>query len=174
MKLGEKTLSVETIYDGRIIRVERQIVELPNGKTAPREIVRHADAVAVLAIDEENNVFLVEQFRKPIDCVIYEIPAGLVEPGEDPMAAAARELEEECGMAAGKLELLTKFYTTPGFSDERIWLYKATELVQSHQHMDEDELVNVIRMPAEEFAQKARTGEFTDGKTILAYGFLNT
>ena len=136
MKLGEKTLSSEMIYEGKIVKLEKQKVELPNGRISSREIVRHGEAVAILPIDQDGNLLLVEQFRKPIDKVILEIPAGLVEPGEEPAQAAARELEEECGVVAGKLEFVVKYYTTPGFSDEMIHLFRATDLKPSQQNMD--------------------------------------
>lgn len=174
MKLGEKTLSSEMIYEGKIVKLEKQKVELPNGRISSREIVRHGEAVAILPIDQDGNLLLVEQFRKPIDKVILEIPAGLVEPGEEPAQAAARELEEECGVVAGKLEFVVKYYTTPGFSDEMIHLFRATDLKPSQQNMDTDEFLNVVSMPIEEFKRKVLAKELIDGKTVLAYGFLDT
>ncbi len=174
MKLGEKTLSSEMIYEGKIVKLEKQKVELPNGRISSREIVRHGEAVAILPIDQDGNLLLVEQFRKPIDKVILEIPAGLVEPGEEPAQAAARELEEECGVVAGKLEFVVKYYTTPGFSDEMIHLFRATDLKPSQQNMDTDEFLNVVSMPVEEFKRKVLAKELIDGKTVLAYGFLDT
>ena len=174
MKLGEKTLSSEMIYEGKIVKLEKQKVELPNGRISSREIVRHGEAVAILPIDQDGNLLLVEQFRKPIDKVILEIPAGLVEPGEEPAEAAARELEEECGVVAGKLEFVVKYYTTPGFSDEMIYFFRATDLKPSQQNMDTDEFLNVVSMPVEEFKRKVLAKELIDGKTVLAYGFLDT
>ena len=174
MKLGEKTLSSEMIYEGKIVKLEKQKVELPNGRISSREIVRHGEAVAILPIDQDGNLLLVEQFRKPIDKVILEIPAGLVEPGEEPAQAAARELEEECGVVAGKLEFVVKYYTTPGFSDEMIYLFRATDLKPSQQNMDTDEFLNVVSMPVEEFKRRVLAKELIDGKTVLAYGFLDT
>lgn len=174
MKLGEKTLSSEIIYEGKIVKLEKQKVELPNGRVSSREIVRHGEAVAILPIDQNGNLLLVEQYRKPIDKVILEIPAGLVEPGEEPAEAAARELEEECGVVAGKLEFVVKYYTTPGFSDEMIYFFRATDLKPSQQNMDTDEFLNVVSMPVEEFKRRVLAKELIDGKTVLAYGFLDT
>ncbi len=174
MKLGEKTLSSEIIYEGKIVKLEKQKVELPNGRVSSREIVRHGEAVAILPIDQNGNLLLVEQYRKPIDKVILEIPAGLVEPGEEPAEAAARELEEECGVVAGKLEFVVKYYTTPGFSDEMIYFFRATDLKPSQQNMDTDEFLNVVSMPVEEFKRRVLDKELIDGKTVLAYGFLDT
>ena len=95
-------------------------------------------------------------------------------PGEEPAQAAARELEEECGVVAGKLEFVVKYYTTPGFSDEMIYLFRATDLKPSQQNMDTDEFLNVVSMPVEEFKRKVLAKELIDGKTVLAYGFLDT
>lgn len=171
MELTEKTVSSQTIYSGRIINVELHDVLLPNGKNAKREIVRHSEAVAVLAVDEDNNVYLVEQFRKPIDSPILEIPAGHVEKGEDPKETAIRELQEEIGMSAGKMTLINKYYTSPGFTDELIYFFLAENLTESRLSADDDEFINVKKIPFDRFLQMVKDNTVTDVKAILAAYF---
>ncbi len=124
----EKTLESKLIYKGKVIQLELEQVELPDGKQSTRELVRHPGAVAVIATTEEGKIILVEQYRKALEKSIVEIPAGKMEKGEDPKQTAWRELYEETGYQAGSLELLTSFYTSPGFADEIIYIYEASEL----------------------------------------------
>lgn len=171
MELTEKTILSETLYSGRIIKVERQDVLLPDGKTAKREIVRHSEAVAVLAIDDAGYVYMVEQFRKPIDSVILEIPAGHVECDEEPEKTALRELQEEIGMSAKKIRLINKYYTSPGFTDELIYFYVAEGLFSCKANTDEDEFINIKRIPFDDVYSMAKSGELTDVKALLAIYF---
>ncbi len=161
----EKTLDSETVYDGKIIKVQRDEVLLENGKTALREVVRHCDAVAVLALDGEKNAYFVRQFRYPIGRELFEVPAGKMEPFEIPLDCAKRELSEECGLTAEKWTELGPFLSSPGFCDETIWFFLAEDLNETKQHPDEDEFLDVIRMPFDEAVQKAVSGVFPDGKT---------
>ncbi len=171
MDLIEKTLSTEVIYNGRIIKVERDEVLLPNKTYAKREIVRHSEAVAILAVDKEDNVYMVEQFRKPIDSVILEIPAGHIEKGEEPEKTALRELEEETGMKANKIRLVNKYFTSPGFTDELIYFYIAEDLVPVSPHTDEDEFINIKKIPFNKLQKMAFDGELSDVKALLAIYF---
>ncbi|TDL97845.1 NUDIX hydrolase [Macrococcus brunensis] len=168
MSLTEKTLSVEKIYDGRIIKVEKQQVELPNGRQTTREVVKHPGAVAILAV-RDDQVLLIKQFRKAMDEVLIEIPAGKVEAGEERVKTAGRELIEETGLEAGKLTLLHEFYVSPGFCDELISLYKAEELTDSTEYTaDDDEFIELFWTPFSEIDSLLQSGQVRDAKTILA------
>ena len=166
--LREKFLSSEEIYPGKIIRVERWQVELPNGEKAMREVVRHNGASAIVPVDAEGRVTLVRQHRAAIDQCTWEIPAGKLDtPLEDPFSAAQRELEEETGLQAEHWRKLTAIYTTPGFSNERITIYLATGLSQHPSHPDADEFLGLTKMPLHEAVELCMAGEFQDGKTVI-------
>jgi ADP-ribose pyrophosphatase len=167
-RLYEKTISSQTIYDGRIIRVKVDEVLLPNGKTAKREIVNHQGAVAVMALTDDGKMIAVRQFRKPLERSIVEIPAGKLEPGEDPLTCAIRELEEETGYQADQFTHISSFYTSPGFADELLHLYLATGLKKGESRPDEDEFVEVMELTLEEAHQLHRSGEIRDAKTVMA------
>lgn len=164
----EKTLSSETIYDGRIIKVKVDEVLLPNGRTAKREIVNHQGAVAVLALTDDGKMIAVRQFRKPLERSIVEIPAGKLEAGEDPLACARRELKEETGYVAKTLTHMSSFYTSPGFADELLHLYLAEGLVPGQVRPDEDEFVEVLHLTLEEAQRLHQSGDIRDAKTVLA------
>ncbi len=172
MELIEKTVSTDNVYSGKIIKVELDDVILPDGKNSKREIVRHGPAVAILALDDDNNVILVEQYRKPIESVILEIPAGHIEKGEDPHETALRELKEETGYEAGKIELVSKYFTSPGFTDELIYFYFAENLKKSETHFDEDEFIELKKIKADEFIRMAKDFRLIDEKAILAAFYL--
>ncbi len=166
--LYEKTISSQSIYNGRIIKVKVDEVLLPNGNTAKREIVNHQGAVAVLPLTDDGKMIAVRQFRKPLERTIVEIPAGKLEAGEEPLACAIRELEEETGYAAKHMELLSSFYTSPGFADELLHVYVATGLTKGESRPDEDEFVDVLELTLEEAQELHRTGEIRDAKTVVA------
>ena len=169
MKLEEKTISSEAIYDGRILHVRFDHVTLPNGKEATREYVRHIGAVAVLPLTDTGEVLLERQFRYPFGEVLVEIPAGKLEsPEEDPRKAALRELEEETGAVAGELVYLGDYYASPAILEERIRLYLARDLTFREQHTDEDEFLDVFRMPLDDLVSEVMAGNIPDGKTQLA------
>jgi ADP-ribose pyrophosphatase len=164
----EKTVASTKVYDGKIIKVKVDDVELPNGKTAKREIVNHPGAVAVMAITEENKMIMVRQFRKPLERMLIEIPAGKLEPGEEPAVCAHRELQEETGYTCQQLRHQASFYTSPGFADEIVHLYRAENIQPGPARPDEDEFVELIHVTLEEAEQLIANGDIRDAKTILA------
>lgn len=172
--LEERTLKTEHIYSGRIIQVQVDEVELPNGKTSTRELVKHPGAVAVIAITDENKLVMVEQYRKPLEKVIVEIPAGKLEKGEEPALCARRELEEETGYECESLELVSSFYTSPGFADEIIHIYVAKGLKQKENAagLDEDEFVNVLEITLDEALEFMKEQRIFDAKTIFGVQYL--
>jgi len=131
----EKTLSSQLIYDGRAVRLRVDTVRMADGRETSREVVEHSDCVAIVAVDADNNVLLVRQFRKPIEKELLEIPAGGIDPGEDPVTAVRRELQEEIGYLPNKVERLGGFYSTPGYCTEYLHLYLAADLVPSQLHL---------------------------------------
>ncbi len=168
MKLLEKMISTQPIFDGRIIRVHVDEVSLPNGRTAQREVVNHPGGVGILAIDDDKNVLTVTQYRYVYRQTLLEIPAGKLESGEDPREAAKRELREETGAAASEWRSLGEIYPTPGFCDEIIRLYLARGLSYGEMAPDEDEFLDVRRLPFSVMVDMVLSGEITDGKTCVA------
>ncbi len=165
----EKNLSRERVFDGIILHIDHVLNELPNGKQAKREVAMHVGASAVLPVDGEGNVYLVRQFRAPIEQVLLEIPAGKLDSiDEDRLLAAKRELKEETGLEAGDWRHLTDTFTTAGFSNERISLYLARDLRQGECRPDEDEFLNLVKMPFEEAFGMVMRGEIRDAKTQIA------
>lgn len=167
-KLNEKTLATESIYKGKIIDLEIQDVELPNGKTSKREIVNHPGAVAVICITQENKMVLVSQYRKALQKAITEIPAGKLEVGEEPESCARRELEEETGIKAETLTACDSFYTSPGFANEIVYVFKADNLSQGTIETDEDEFVERVDVTLDEAKEMIADGTIHDAKTIYA------
>jgi ADP-ribose pyrophosphatase len=166
--LTEKKLSSQTIYQGRIIHVHLDEVELPNGKTSKRELVTHPGAVAVVAMDNNGNVLLVRQYRHAAQRILLEIPAGTLKANENPDDCVGRELQEETGYKPGKLEKLGGIFVAPGYSTEYIHLYLATQLVESRLDMDEDEFIEVERMALDKAVELIHSGEIADGKSVSA------
>ncbi|WP_239254575.1 NUDIX domain-containing protein [Listeria ilorinensis] len=168
--LEEKTITEETLFKGRIIELKLAKVALPNGKTATRELVHHPGAVAIIPVTSDHKLILVEQFRKPLEKTIVEIPAGKIEPGEDHALTARRELEEETGFASGAFEYLTAFYTSPGFADELLHIYLAKDLYRPKKTraLDEDEFINVLTVSLDEAKQLMENQVIIDAKTIFA------
>ncbi|NLP23720.1 MAG: NUDIX hydrolase [Syntrophomonadaceae bacterium] len=168
MDFYEKTISSQQIFAGRIINVKVDTVTLPDGSTSTREIVSHAGAVAVIPIDQEGMVWMVRQYRKALERVLLEIPAGTLEPGEQPQDCAVRELEEETGLSADTWEPILSYYSAPGFCDEQLHLYLARDLKTGESHTDRDEFVEVVKMSLEEAHKAIFSGEIIDGKSIIA------
>lgn len=168
----EKTISSETIFQGKIIDVRLDEVTLPNGKTSRRELVCHSGAVAVIAITEDGRIIMVRQFRKPLDRPLVEIPAGKLEQGEDPEHTARRELEEETGYRCTQLQYVTSFYTSPGFANEIIHLYYSDQLQKGEPQTDEDEFVEVMEVTLHEALELSRAKEIYDAKTAYALQYL--
>ncbi|MCY8112272.1 ADP-ribose pyrophosphatase [Bacillus spizizenii] len=172
--LEEKTISKEQIFSGKVIDLYVEDVELPNGKTSKREIVKHPGAVAILAVTEEGKIIMVKQFRKPLERAIVEIPAGKLEKGEEPEYTALRELEEETGYTAKKLTKITAFYTSPGFADEIVHVFLAEELsvLEEKRELDEDEFVEVMEVTLEDALKLVESREVYDAKTAYAIQYL--
>lgn len=168
MELTEKTLSSREIYRGRVIRVRVDEVALPNGSTSLREIVEHPGGVGILALDEENRVYLVRQYRYAFAQTLLEIPAGKREAGEEPFLTAQRELREEIGAEASHWESLGQIIASPGCYDEVLHLYLARGLSFGAQQLDEDEFLNVERMPFDALLDRCMAGDIRDGKTVTA------
>ena len=158
---------VKPIYQGSVITLNIDTVQLPNGHMIDLEIIRHPGASAVVPLKEDGTVVLIRQFRHAANGFIYEIPAGKLHPQEDPLDCAARELEEEIGYKAGHFRLLSSIFTAPGFADEVIHIYVATGLVSGTQNLDQDEVLDVVEMPLEQAISKIRDGTIRDGKTIV-------
>ena len=154
------------MFSGLIFDVNRIHVTLPNGHESARDVVRHRGAVAVVALTDDGRICLVRQYRTALDRVTVEIPAGKLDPGEDPLTCAKRELLEETGMVADRMAFLTTLATTPGFTDERIHLYMATGLTFGPAHPDEDEFLNVDLVPLDELIDAVLDGRIEDSKTV--------
>lgn len=155
------------IYTGKVITLNVDTVQLPNGVTVDLETIRHPGAAAVVPVKDDGTVVLIRQFRHAAGGFIYEIPAGKLASGEDPLHCASRELEEEVGYRASTFELLSSIFTAPGFADEVIHVYKATGLTKGRQHLDRDEVLDVIEMPLSEAITRIEDGSIRDGKTIV-------
>ncbi len=161
----EKTIASQTLFEGRIIEVRRDKVELENGRQSTRELVLHHGGVCVAALDEQDRILLVRQFRYPYGKEIIELPAGKIEKGEDPRECGIRELQEECGCTADRFEKLTELYPTPGYCSEIIHLYQASGLHETQQHLDPGEFLDVLRVPFEQAVRMVLAGEIPDAKT---------
>ncbi len=168
MIVEEKTVKSEEIYKGKIIDVRLDTVELPGKKYSTREIVEHPGAVGVIPITPDNQIVLVKQFRKAVEEFLLEIPAGLIEHKEEPSQCAVRELKEETGYTANNLEKLFEYYSSPGFSNEKIHIYLAEDITEGVARPDEGEHIRIIKMPVNEALEKVRTNEIKDSKTIMA------
>lgn len=157
------------LYKGKIVNMRVDKVKFPSGLIKDREVVEHKSAVAILAVDCEGKIFLISQYRHAVDKELYEIPAGLIDPGEEPAASAVRELQEEIGYRPGRLEKVTEFYSSPGFTDEKIVLYYATDLHESKLPRDEDEYIRIYNFTPEEIKELITADKIQDGKTIMSY-----
>ena len=173
MKFIEKKLCGKTIFDGKILKLEVDDVELPDGTTSKRECVRHSGGAAVLCV-VDGKVLLVKQYRYLYGKEIYEIPAGKLEKGEEPLSAAVRELKEETGISADLIPYI-KLYPTPGYTDEIIYIYLAKNcLVGGNQNLDDGEFLSVCFKPLNEVLSLIESGEICDGKTVAAiYKFVS-
>lgn len=151
-RFEEKTITTKKIFEGNIIDVQLDEVKLPNGETAKRELVYHPGAVAVIPITADNKIVLVEQYRKPLERALIEIPAGKLEENENPLTAAVRELEEETGYTTTNLSQVTSFYTSPGFANELVYVYITNDLIKMENPPagDDDEFVEIMEVTLEE------------------------
>ena len=167
MDLYEKTLSSTSIYNGKVVKLFKDEIELPNGNTSFREVIKHPGGACVIAI-ENDYIYFVKQFRYPFGKVLLEIPAGKLNEGENPEVCAIRELEEETGLIANKVELIHSFYPTPAYTSEIIYVYLANGLKKGTVNLDSDEFLNVEKIKVNAAIKMLLNGEIHDAKTIIA------
>jgi len=163
-----KTLQREIIFSGRIFNLEHVQMQLPNGTVHSYDLVNHKAAVTIVPIDAAGDILFVRQYRVGADQELLELPAGVLNEGEDPAETAAREVREEIGMAAGNMRALGSFFMSPGYSSEYMHIYLATELYPAPLEQDDDEFLQLEAIPAAKVLQMARSGEIHDGKTLAA------
>lgn len=169
------TINREEIFKGKIVDVVRDTITLPEGKEAKRELVLHSDAAAVVPIDAEGNIILVKQYRHPMGEMVYEIPAGLVEEGEDPLICAKRELEEETSFKTDNLKFVCKMASSVGFCNEMIYIYIADNLSQGSFNFDEDEFIEVFKFTPSQIKNMITNGIIYDSKTLVGIlSYLNS
>ena len=161
----ERTVNSTRVLDGKLLKVDRDTVELDGGKRALREVVRHPGGVCVAALDKEGNLWFVRQFRYAMGREVVELPAGKLEPGEQPDPAALRELREETGFCAKRLIKLSECYPSPGYTNEVLHLYLALDLTAGEQQLDEDEQITAFAIPLRRAAEMVLSGDLPDGKT---------
>ena len=161
-----KIISSQKVFEGRVFNVTVDTVS--EGKlTYQREVVHHRGSAVIIPVHDDSTVVLVRQYRHPAVRYLLEAPAGTLDNGERPEAGAARELEEELGLVAGRLDKLSEFFVSPGFCEEKMWIYLATELTESKQHLDDDEILDVVRLPMTDALEMITSGEIQDAKTII-------
>ena len=168
----EKTLSSRLVYDGQAVKLRVDTVQMPSGRETTREIIEHSDCVAIVAIDNNNNLLLVNQFREAVGKELLEIPAGGIDGDETPEDAVRREMQEETGYLPRKTERLAGFYSAPGYCTEYLYLYLATDLVPSQLYAEDTESISLVRVPTSEIPSLLASDKICDGKTIaglLAY-----
>ena len=163
-----KKLDSRSVFDGRVVQLTVERVRLPNGEVCELEMIRHPGAAAVVPVDRQNRVLLVRQYRHATGGWIVEVPAGKLDPGEEPASCAAREVAEETGFRPGRLVPMGWIWTTPGFTDEKIWLFLALELQPVPQALERDEVLSVARLPLADAIDQATRGEIRDAKSIAA------
>lgn len=167
-KLFEKTLQSDLIYQGRFLKIRRDQVQLPNGGIGHREYIQHPGAAAILPILDTGEILLVEQYRHALKQVFLEVPAGKRDLNESPEATAMRELEEETGFKAKKMEFMTVIHPVIGYADEAIYLYRATGLIPGPQKLDPGEFLELKKFTSEELKEKVKKNEITDVKTLIS------
>jgi ADP-ribose pyrophosphatase len=163
---AEKSLSSQIIYEGRILKLRVDTVLTADGRRSTREIVEHADCIAIIAVDADDNILLVKQYRKPVEKELLEIPAGGIDAGEDAEAAVIREMQEETGFRPQKLERLGGFYSAPGYATEYLYLYLATDLIPSRLYAEDTQGIEVIRVPLTQIPDLINSGTICDAKSI--------
>jgi ADP-ribose pyrophosphatase len=162
----EKTLSSQLIYSGRAVRLRVDTVQMPSGRQTTREVVEHSDCVAIVAIDDDDNVLLVNQYRQAIGKELLEIPAGGIDPGEDAETAVRREMREETGFLPRRVERLGGFYSSPGFCTEYLHLYLATDFVSSPLYAEDTEIIKLVRVSTSQILELISSGRICDAKSI--------
>ncbi len=171
MGFEEKTMKSDKLYEGKLLNLRIDTVELPDKKYSKREIVEHPGGVAVIPITSDNCIVLVKQYRKAVEKFLLEIPAGKLELNEEPRETAIRELKEETGYIAGKVEYLLEFYTSPGFSNEKIYLFIATDLIPGDMELDAGEFIEIEKHNIHDLVKMVDRGEIIDSKTIIGIEF---
>ena len=168
MNQEEKTVKKNLIYDGRILQLYNDEILTPGGKTAYREYVNHHGGASILAIDDDNNIYLVEQYRYAYKQLLLEIPAGKLEKDEDALVCATRELKEEIGAEAKEIKKLALVYPTPGYTNEPLHSFVATGLTFGDTNWDDDEYLNIKKVPFDKALEMVKSGEIKDGKSVVA------
>ena len=164
----EPTVESRTVFQGRILNLRVDTVQMPNGRLTTREIAEHSHSVCAVPIDAQGNVLMVRQYRKPIEMELLEVVAGGIEANEDPYEAALRELQEEIGHTAGNLQLLSRFWVSPGWCTEYMHAYLATDLTPASLAADDDENISVVRVPLDSVLGLIESGEIQDAKSIAS------
>lgn len=167
MTYEEKTMKSEKLYEGKIINLRIDTVELPDKKYSKREIVEHPGGVAIVGITDENEILLVKQYRKAVDRVLLELPAGKIEVNEEPKETAFKELKEETGYSTENLEYLLEFYTSPGFSTEKVYIFLAGNMEKGEQELESGEYIEVESYKIDDLIKMIKKGEIIDSKTII-------
>lgn len=167
MELIEKIVESDYKYKGKIINVRKDIVKLPDDNTSTREVVEHPGGVCIIAITDDSNVLLVKQFRAGPRTVLLELPAGKLEYGEDPKECGKRELTEETGYVANKFEKIGEYYLSPGYANEKIYIYLAQDLSYANVNPDADEFLEIVKMPFTRLDEMVKNNEITDAKTVI-------
>lgn len=162
----EITISTRRLFEGRAVNLRIDTVRTVDGRESTREIVEHSDCIAVIPVDTEGNILLVKQYRKAVGKELLELPAGGIDPGEDPETAVQRELREEIGYMPKKVEKLGGFYSAPGYSTEYLYVFLASDLIPSRLRAEDTEGISVVRMPLEEVISLIDSGELCDSKSI--------
>src|SRR3990172_3714907 len=165
--MREKLVNSQRIYGGRVINLRVDTVRMPDGREARREVVEHRGAVAIVAVDDDGDVILVEQYRRPADAVMMEIPAGTLDDAEDPLGCAKRELREETGYTAREMQPIVRFYSAPGFCTEVLHVFVARGLQTGEQATEDDESINVHKVPMAHALEMVRDGRIRDAKSIV-------
>lgn len=173
-KFEEKTIQTKQIYNGKVVKLQVDDVTLPDGKTAKRELIKHPGGVGIIPITKDKKIVMVEQYRKPLEKSLVEIPAGKLEAGEKPEVTAVRELEEETGFTTNTLKLVTSFYSSPGFADELMYIYLTDQLEPLAEKVagDDDEFVELVELTLDEAKQYVKEQRIHDAKTNYAILYL--
>ena len=170
MVFEEKVLSQEMIYEGKIINLRKDKVTVKNG-TSTREVIEHNGGAVLAAITDEGRMVMIRQYRRPADKVMFEVPAGKIDPGEDPLVTAGRELKEETGYTAKDIRYLTRFYTSVGYSEEGLYLYLCRDLEAGDTDFDENEAIDIEEWDIQELHEMVMRGQIDDAKTLIAIEF---
>ena len=166
MDLREETIDSEEVFTGRLVKLRVDRVRLPNGRESTREVVVHRGAVAAVPLIDADTIVMVRQFRQAAGETLLEIPAGTLDPGEDPVACMVRELEEEIGYHANRVAAMFRSYLAPGYSSEMLHTFLAEDLVKVTAHAEEDEFIEIVEVPMDEAVHKILSGEIKDAKSI--------